>query len=135
MNQIKRYPYVAKLYTYESLFTISDDQDKFIDTYETGVAKLPIFEQIHALETEEEDEIFDSKFVSSDCGHFDAEEIGSSDDTTGSSADSMEQEYSKYYFSDWFPNKSNKKACSHVYWWFNLFMKTRLRIKSPNLFK
>ena len=43
MDQIKRYAYVAKLYTYESLYANSVDQAIFVNTFESGVSKLPVF--------------------------------------------------------------------------------------------
>jgi len=46
-NQIARHFYVAKLYTVESLYQYSKDQKEFVNSYETGVRKLPIFKAIH----------------------------------------------------------------------------------------
>ena len=43
IDQIKRYAYVAKLYTYESLYANSVDQAIFVNTFESGVSKLPVF--------------------------------------------------------------------------------------------
>ena len=40
IDQIKRYHYNAKLYTYESLFANSVDQTIFVNTFESGVSKL-----------------------------------------------------------------------------------------------
>ena len=55
-GQIARHFYVAKLYTVESLYQYSKDQDEFVNTYETGVRKLPIFKAIHAAQDFEEEE-------------------------------------------------------------------------------
>ena len=63
-NQILRHFYVCKLYTVESLFQSSSDQQNFVNTYETGVHKLPIFENIHAQGEEEEEESTTSECAS-----------------------------------------------------------------------
>merc|ERR1711981_160574 len=55
-SQIARHFYVAKLYTHESLYQYSQDQSEFINSHETGVRKLPIFQAIHAIGSEEEED-------------------------------------------------------------------------------
>ena len=47
-NQIMRHYYIAKLYTQESLFMYSKDRAEFVNSYNSGLRKLPIFESIHA---------------------------------------------------------------------------------------
>jgi hypothetical protein len=45
------------MYTLESLYQHSKDQEDFVNSFETGVQKLSIFERIHAMgSVEEEDE-------------------------------------------------------------------------------
>jgi hypothetical protein len=45
------------MYTLESLYQYSKDQEDFVNSHETGVQKLSIFERIHAMgSVEEEDE-------------------------------------------------------------------------------
>ena len=46
MEQIRRYYYIAKLYTFESLFSTSSNIDDFLADCDSEVRKLPIFEQI-----------------------------------------------------------------------------------------
>lgn len=46
-QQLLRHYYVVKLYCLESLYEYSVDQQSFVNEFETGVHKLPIFEQIH----------------------------------------------------------------------------------------
>ena len=85
--------------TYESLFTISKDQTEFLETHETGVNKLPIFDAIHAEESEEEKDAIE-KLITSECGEYEGEEAGSSDSTTGSARDSQESYKDLLYLSD-----------------------------------
>ena len=75
---------------YESLFTTAKDQSDFIGTFETGVRKLPIFDAIHAEESEDEEpETFDFKLLNtSECCDVEGEVADSSDSTTGSARDS-----------------------------------------------
>lgn len=47
-EQIMRHYYFAKLYTAESLFQYSKDRSEFINSYNSGLKKLPVFEAIHA---------------------------------------------------------------------------------------
>ena len=101
MNQIKRYSNVVRLITYESLFTTSKDQSDFIGSYETGVRKLPIFESIHAEDSDEEDNTFEFKLLNtSEWAEAEGEEAGSSDSTTGSALDSFELENHLFYLLD-----------------------------------
>ena len=46
-QQLLRHYYVVKLYCLESLYQYSVDQHSFVNEFESGVAKLPIFEAIH----------------------------------------------------------------------------------------
>ena len=46
-QQLLRHYYVVKLYCLESLYQYSVDQHSFVNEFETGVHKLPIFQQIH----------------------------------------------------------------------------------------
>jgi hypothetical protein len=55
-NQIHRHHYYAKLYTLESLYQYSKNQTEFLNTHESDVHKLAIFEQIHAEGAEEDDD-------------------------------------------------------------------------------
>ena len=55
-NQIARHFYVAKLYTVESLYQNSKDKGEFVNFYETGVSKLPIFKAIHTEDVDEDEE-------------------------------------------------------------------------------
>ena len=50
IRQIHRHYYVAKLYTYESLFQYSKDQASFVFSYDNDVSKLSAFTDIHALD-------------------------------------------------------------------------------------
>lgn len=43
-NQIMRHYHTAKLYTVESLFQCSKDQATFVNTYESGIRKLSVFD-------------------------------------------------------------------------------------------
>jgi hypothetical protein len=47
-EQIMRHYYFAKLYTAESLFQYSKDRTEFINSYDSGLKKLSVFEAIHA---------------------------------------------------------------------------------------
>ena len=51
-QQLLRHYYVVKLYCLESLYEYSVDQQDFVNEYETGVHKLPIFQQIHNAHSE-----------------------------------------------------------------------------------
>ena len=48
-QQLLRHYYVVKLYCLESLYQYSVDQHSFVNEFETGVQKLPIFEAIHNI--------------------------------------------------------------------------------------
>ena len=97
IDQIKRYAYVAKLYTYESLYANSVDQSIFVNTYESGVSKLQVFRDIHAEGMKEFDAI--GKQALSESAEFTAEEAGSAESTTGS-LDESAMDISQFYLSD-----------------------------------
>ena len=65
IRQIHRHYYVAKLYTYESLFQYSKDQASFVFSYDNDVSKLSAFTDIHALDDGEEQEPADFDSVKS----------------------------------------------------------------------
>lgn len=54
--QLHRHYYTPHLYVYESLFASSMDQARFIRNYQTKIARLPVFEQIHAQFDPSDDE-------------------------------------------------------------------------------
>lgn len=47
-NQIMRHYYGVQIYTLESLYETSKDQTNFVNTFETDVRKLSVFDEIHA---------------------------------------------------------------------------------------
>ena len=51
-QQLLRHYYVVKLYCLESLYQYSVDRQSFVNEFETGVSKLPIFQQIHNASSE-----------------------------------------------------------------------------------
>ena len=51
-QQLLRHYYVVKLYCLESLYQYSVDRNSFVNEFETGVRKLPVFEQIHNAHSE-----------------------------------------------------------------------------------
>ena len=46
-QQLLRHYYVVKMYCLESLYSYSVNQTEFVNDYDSGVSKLPIFKQIH----------------------------------------------------------------------------------------
>ena len=96
INQIKRYPYTVKLYTYESLYSTSIDQEEFVNSYDNGAPRLQIFEQIHSMGDEEEKLAAKQKTSSSSCSEFENEADSQIDNSTGSSHDSTEAENQDY---------------------------------------
>ena len=100
MNQIKRYPNVVKLLTYESLFTNSQNKTDFLETHQTGVRKLKVFEEIHAQVSDEEDD-FDFKLDTSECCKVEGEDTVSSGSTIESAMESfLDSEIHQFYLSD-----------------------------------
>ena len=97
IDQIKRYAYTAKLYTYESLYANSMDQAIFVNTFESDVPKLPVFQSIHAEGLKQFDAI--GKQALSESDEFPAEEAGSTDSTNGSLNESA-MDISQFYLSD-----------------------------------
>ena len=102
IDQIKRYPYVVRLITYESLFANSIDQEAFLENFETGVEKLEVFKKIHEIEhAEDEVEIIAAnKDKATECKYVEIEETNSEDSTSGSSQDETELENIDFYLSD-----------------------------------
>ena len=88
-----------RLITYESLFTNNKDQTNFIESHETGVRKLKVFEAIHAEVSDEED-TFDFKPDTSECCKVGGEDTVSSDSTIESAADLSLSEIQQFYLSD-----------------------------------
>ena len=61
-----RHYYTTKLYTLESLYKNSKDQDKFVNDLETDGTRLPFLKAIHAECSEDEEESTASDCCSSD---------------------------------------------------------------------